>query len=214
MWGLTLSGVQKIRVLVQKQLRAISRKPAHITHVSNQELLDELGIAEPGAYIHQRSRNLLQRWEKNETSTEQIAIKAHASMGVWRRDVLSGLEQMLRNEQVAGRSLLTCPHCGKECATPTVLGSHISQAHAPKTRPAFDRAKHSTGGRSRCSGCKVLFSSWSRLCKHVEHGACPFPVENVAAANMDNPDRGEKEGELAPQPKLDRETSDAPLCEQ
>ena len=212
--GLTLSGLQKIRVLVQKQLRAISRKPAHITHVSNQELLDELGVAEPGAYIHQRSRNLLQRWEKNETSTEQIAIKAHASMGVWRRDVLSGLEQMLRNEQVAGRSLLTCPHCGKECATPTVLGSHISRAHAPKTRPAFDRAKHSTGGRSRCSGCKVLFSSWSRLCKHVEHGACPFPVENVAAANMDNPDRGEKEGELAPQPKLDRETSDAPLCEQ
>ena len=112
-------------------------------------------------------------------SSEQITIKAHASLGAWRRDTLNGLEQMLRNEQVAGRSLLTCPHCGKECATPTVLGSHISQAHAPKHRPSFSRVKHSIGGRSRCSGCKVLFSSWARLCKHIEHGACPFPVENV-----------------------------------
>ena len=38
--GVTLSGLQKIRVLVQKHLTAISRTPAHITHVGNQELLD------------------------------------------------------------------------------------------------------------------------------------------------------------------------------
>ena len=57
--GLTLSGLQRIRVLVQKQLRAIARKPAHITHVSNQALLDELGIAEPGAYIYQRARSIV-----------------------------------------------------------------------------------------------------------------------------------------------------------
>ena len=212
--GLTLSGLQKIRVLVQKQLRAISRQPAHITHLSNQELLDELGVAVPGAYIHQRARSLLQRWERNENSTERIAIKAQAFIGIWRRAVLSGLEQMLRNEQVAGRSLLTCPHCGKECATPTVLGSHISQAHAPQHRPTFDRAKHSTGGRSRCSGCKVLYSSWARLCKHIEHGACPFPVESVAKTATDSLDGDEKEGEHAHTPELDREASDVPLCKQ
>ena len=41
--GVTLSGLQKVRVLVQQQLRAISRMPAHLTKVSNQELLSTGG---------------------------------------------------------------------------------------------------------------------------------------------------------------------------
>ena len=45
--GITANGLQKVRVLVQKQLRAIARMPAHITHISNQDLLIRLGVEEP-----------------------------------------------------------------------------------------------------------------------------------------------------------------------
>ena len=83
---------------------------------------------------------------------------------------------MLQKEGPEGRLFLKCPHCGQECANKTVLGSHIAKMHAQTTRPTFDRLVHSVGGRPRCSGCKELFSSWDRLRKHIEHGACQFPV--------------------------------------
>ena len=60
----------------------------------------------------------------------------------------------------------------------TVLGSRIAKAHAQAGRPTFNRLLHSYGGRPRCSGCKDLFSSWDRLRKHIEHGACQFPVSD------------------------------------
>ena len=60
--GVTLSGLRKIRVLVQKHLRAITRSPTHLTHLSNQALLDKFGVPEPGAYIRDRVSKLVDRW--------------------------------------------------------------------------------------------------------------------------------------------------------
>ena len=176
--GLTNNGLQKVRVLVQKQLRAtlIARMPTHITHISNQELLDRLGVCEPGAHILHNMQSQLRRWRENAEHDSPIPIKAQADIGRWRRQRVEELQAQLQLEQKAGRSVLTCPHCGLECANQTVLGSHISQKHsaAPVT---FNRLVHSTGGMPRCSGCHVLMSSWARLQKHIEHGACPTPIE-------------------------------------
>ena len=101
-----------------------------------------------------------------------------------RQHSLSSLDQILQREGPDGRLFLRCPHCGHECANKTVLGSHIAKVHAQSTRQVFDRLKHSTGGRPRCSGCKELFSSWDRLRKHIEHGACQFPVSETGPAQI------------------------------
>ena len=177
--GLTNNGLQKVRVLVQKQLRAIARMPTHITHISNQELLDRLGVCEPGAHILHNMQGQLRRWRENAEHDSPTPIKAQADIGRWRRQRVEELQAQLQMEQKTGRSVLTCPHCGLECANQTVLGSHISQKHsaAPVT---FNRLVHSTGGMPRCSGCHVLMSSWARLQKHIEHGACPTPIETGA----------------------------------
>ena len=174
--GITINGLQKVRVLVQKQLRAISRTPTHITHVSNQELLSQLGVEEPGSHILSRMQGQLDRWRQNLAHNDPIPVKAQEVIGDWRQRVLTQLNEQLQLESKAGRSVLQCPHCGLECTNKTVLGSHIAQMHAPPARPTFNRLQHSIGGMPRCSGCRDLFSSWARLQKHIEHGACPLPI--------------------------------------
>ena len=145
---MTLSGLHKIRVLVQKHIRAISRQPAHLTHVSNQELLDKLGVAEPGSYIRDRVAKLVVRWRGNFDSETCVPIKASQTIMDWRQRNLSSLEQILQREGTEGRLFLRCPRCGQECANKTVLGSHMAKkAHALAERPTFNRLFHSVGGR-------------------------------------------------------------------
>ena len=200
--GVTLSGLQKIRVLVQKQLRAIARQPTHITHVSNKALLDDLGVTEPGTHLRQKAHAALERWRQSSTDQDNPSIKAQAIIGDWRQRILSQFEDMLQQEQTAGRSLLACPHCGKECLSKTVLGSHIAQMHSEVERPVFDRALHSIGGVPQCSGCKAVLSTWARLQKHIEHGACPFPVSrrpSAVIADEKPPDHSGKTNSAAAQ---------------
>ena len=214
--GITKNGLQKARVLVQQQLRAIARLPTHITHVSNQELLDRLGVCEPGAHILHNMEGQLRRWRENAEHDHPIPIKAQADIGKWRQQRVDELTAHLQQEQKAGRSMLTCPHCGLECANQSVLGSHISQKHsvAPVT---FNRLSHSTGGMPRCSGCHVLMSSWARLQKHIEHSACPTPIGNSAPEASQLPTHDVSgtpqtaPAQETPKPPPEPATSDQPL---
>ena len=121
-------------------------------------------------------KKLVDKWHDNAGSTTVIPIKACQDILEWRQHNLSCLDLILQKEGPEGRLFLTCPHCGLECANKTVPGSHMAKMHAKNTRPTFDRLVHSVGSRPRCSGCKELLSSWDRLRKHIEHGACQFPV--------------------------------------
>ncbi|CAE6960767.1 pol, partial [Symbiodinium sp. CCMP2592] len=212
--GISNNGLQKVRVLVQKQLRAIARMPTNITHVSNQELLDRLGVCEPGAHILHNMQGQLRRWQANADHDNPIPIKAQATIGRWRQQRVDELSAQLQLEQKAGRSVLTCPHCGLECANQTVLGSHISQKHkaAPVT---FNRLVHSTGGMPRCSGCQALMSSWARLQKHIEHGACPTPIgiDTPEASQAKQPDESEAQ-RLEPEIEQSKQSPEPPSSDQ
>ena len=174
--GITANGLQRVRVLVQKQLRAIARMPAHITHISNQDLLIQLGVEEPGAHILRNMQSLLDRWRANQNHECPIPVKAREDIGKWRTAVCHTLSEQLQLEQQAGRTRLQCPFCNLEFPTQTVLGSHISAKHAPASKPVFNRLRHSVNGEPRCSGCRTLLSSWARLQKQNEHVACPNPI--------------------------------------
>ncbi|CAE7403450.1 pol [Symbiodinium sp. CCMP2592] len=97
--GISNNGLQKVRVLVQKQLRAIARMPTHITHVSNQELLDRLGVCEPGAHILHNMQGQLRRWQANADHDNPIPIKAQATIGRWRQQRVDELSAQLQLEQ-------------------------------------------------------------------------------------------------------------------
>ena len=85
----------------QQQLRAIARLPTHITHVSNQELLDRLGICEPEAHILHNMEGQLRRWREN-AEHDHLIPKARMAAAV------SGeLTAQLQQEQKAGRSHLS-----------------------------------------------------------------------------------------------------------
>ncbi|CAE7328875.1 unnamed protein product [Symbiodinium sp. CCMP2592] len=49
--GLTAEGHKSLETLVVKQLRAILRQPAHLTHTTNSEVLAEAGFTLPGAAL-------------------------------------------------------------------------------------------------------------------------------------------------------------------
>ena len=113
----TINGFAEFRVLVQQQLRAISRMPTRFTLINNQELLAKLGVEEPGAHIQQLTQ-----------------IKAQTVIGQWRRQVLSAPSGQLQLELRVGRNMLQCPHCGLECVNRTVPGSRISSARAATSK--------------------------------------------------------------------------------
>ena len=202
--GVALSGLQKVRALVQQQLRAISRMLTHLTKVSNQELLGRLEVTESGTHILQGMQRLLQRWRASKDDIHCIHVKARETMVAWRNKLVSGPSDVLQREQQGGRDYLTCRHCGLACANKSTLGSHIGKVHAASVRPVFNRLKHSVDGMPRCSGCKQLLSSWSRLQKHIEKRACPYPVgssqcaieqtEHATVEEAANPEKKEPTG--------------------
>ena len=129
---------------MQKQLRAIARLPAHITHVRNQAVVEQLQICEPGARVLRNMEGQLQRWNNNLASDNPIPIEAEANIGQLRQQLVDGLSAQLQLEHRARRSMLTCPHCALECVNKTVLGSRISQKHTNcsngfQSSPAFFR---------------------------------------------------------------------------
>ena len=209
--GITLSGLQKVRVLVQQQLRAISRMPAHLTKVTNQELLSKLGVTEPGAHILSGVQRLLQGWRTNQSSPDCIPVKASQSIFQWRQQLVNGLSSVLQSETQGGRTFLTCVHCGLECANKSTLGWRIAKVHAAASKPMFNRLKHSMEGMPRCSGCTQLLSSSSRLQKHIEKGACPRPIEAQLEAPEQPKSKSPTQQTTTAEQGADQQQKDGPL---
>ena len=139
----------------------------------------------------------LDRWRANQNHECPIPVKAREDIGKWRTTVCHTLSEQLQLEQQAGRTRLQCPFCNLEFPAQTVLGSHISAKHAPASKPVFNRLRHSMNAEPRCSGCRTLLSSWARLQKHIEHGACPNPIGETdfvspTETTVESPEKAQK----------------------
>ena len=181
--GLTAQGLHRWETRVLRHLRAIMRKPAHLTHVSNEEIWTQACLQRPGRVILAQ----LQGLQAQLTARSSCAADITTEQSV--RHHVCGLEAHLRqlleaqNEDSPPRAAATprfaCPHCEDTFLTEHALKIHCGIRHpAPvseERRPVVQKLnpmEHSIGGLPHCRSCGRKFAKWQNFKHHIESGAC------------------------------------------
>ncbi|CAE7712740.1 pol [Symbiodinium necroappetens] len=175
-----LTGLNKWETRALKHLRAILRKPSHLTHVSNDEIWMQARVRKPRDQLLGQVAQVRQKLEAKAQHVPDITTEAETLQYV------RGLEEQL--QLLIAKSLVMpapppptqkryeCPHCEDTFATEHALKIHCGIRHpAPdserareKARFKFDPAVHSAGGLPHCRSCGRKFAKWQFFKHHIE----------------------------------------------
>ncbi|CAE7260053.1 Pol, partial [Symbiodinium sp. CCMP2456] len=115
--GLTAAGVHKLNVLATRHIRAITKQPAHITHVSNEDVWQASRLVPPGQLVLQRLR------------------KFCATRDPWQSaqgpDIVTNDQDAASQAEVSQHVRLPCPHCDKAPVRHTFKAEAHSVAGMP-----------------------------------------------------------------------------------
>ena len=193
-YGITAVGVDRrsahnLVSLTMRQLRMVSRSPAHRTHESNQELLSRLRVAHP-------LTQLLQQCQKR-VRVSRMSVGHIQPDGVhqWWSVLLSNLQQHLIPDTSYGQGHLTevtqvlrmrcsCPHCGQYFDSAHAVRVHIGKSHRDKAprkerNPTIKNIRrddfrvHAYGGQPQCRHGFKRFYGWPQFMGHFSQAACP-----------------------------------------
>ncbi|CAE7522754.1 unnamed protein product [Symbiodinium sp. CCMP2592] len=180
--GLPAGGLQQLRTLYLRQLRAILRSPAHLSHVSNDAILEKAGVLDVSVLI---TRDL-QRLQANLWQLQAADSSLLASCVL---RFAEGLQTSLDSQppprghapgarECEPEAILECRFCGETFATYHLRRAHEARKHQVRTTKQavfeFDRYKHSIDGMPTCGLCRYPFRKWSNLRNHIARGQCPF----------------------------------------
>ncbi|CAE7517259.1 unnamed protein product [Symbiodinium microadriaticum] len=181
--GLTTQGLQKWETRTLKHLRAIMRKPAHLTRITNDVIWQQAGLRKPGEQLLDQIQQARAKLELRARTAPDITTEA-------------GVLNYLRQHEMHLRLLVqraqdhppmpipvqqhVCQHCEAVFLTEHALRIHCGIKHPASAdeagRPApkylFDPAQHSVGGLPHCRACGRKFTKWQYLKHHIEVGAC------------------------------------------
>ncbi|CAE7187361.1 unnamed protein product [Symbiodinium necroappetens] len=181
--GLTTQGLQKWETRTLKHLRAIMRKPAHLTRVTNETIWQQAGLRKPGEQLLDQLQQARAKLELRARVAPDITTEA-------------GVLDYLRQHETHLRLLIqraqdhppapipvqqyVCQHCEAVFLTEHALHIHCgikhpapaSEAGRPEPKHLFDPAQHSVGGLPHCRACGRKFTKWQYLKHHIEVGAC------------------------------------------
>ena len=194
---------QKIRGKTARQLRHIAHLPAHLTHISNEELFLRLGVADPLTTVADTLKTRL---------TQLLSLRNHLPDDVACSDdtlhyaswLLEHLQEQAATEhhtkrlaavEPTAQHQVACPDCGLYFTNHAAMKSHRTQRHGVSQAPAATTqdavAAHSLGGLPQCKHCKVKFSSWYGLTRHVRNGVC-------SGSSVDPPEAAEAHTDAPP----------------
>ena len=167
--------------LVNTQLRAVARSPRHITHTTNQEVYDMLGLPDPTELLVQVFGNLQKRLDLVVGSSDLVmqrpeiqgqALWAHSQM----IDATSGCRRLEHIHPTAG---VPCPECGVYFDSLSSMRKHRSRKH-PETAhtqqidvTTLPRHELCIDGMPVCRGCHKKFHHFHTLLRHVANDRCP-----------------------------------------
>ncbi|CAE7877426.1 unnamed protein product [Symbiodinium necroappetens] len=177
--GLTTQGLQKWETRTLKHLRAIMRKPAHLTRVTNATIWQQAGLRQPGEQLLDQLQQARAKLELRARVAPDITTEA----GVldYLRQHETHLRLLIQREQghpptpIPVRQYV-CQHCEAVFLTERALHIHCgikhpapaSEAGRPEPKHLFDPAQHSVGGLPHCRACGRKFTKWQYLKHHIE----------------------------------------------
>ena len=189
--GLPNAGGRQLRSIYMRHLRAILRCPAHLSHISNREVLTQARLPDICAILEKEMLRLAHNVHQLAQQDSFLVTDClHHHMQFVRTTLQAGC---LTTEQTASpcttsagpESMFACRYCGRFFATHCLRRSHESRvhgSHTPKPQPGtctFDRWAHSIDGTPTCRHCGHQFRKWHNLQKHIVQRQCRALGESV-----------------------------------
>ena len=190
--GLTSTGVDPVgadKLVAQslRQLRMVARSPAHITHESNNSLLERLDMK---PLIHQLYAQAQKRISQSRASLGSLQPQ---QVHQWWNVILQSFAvhatppaETFRIVEVTRvlRVRSTCPECGQQFPSHHALKVHIGRQHKqcypdqpppdkPRTQDQERYRQHARQGLPQCRHCNKKFHGWPAFTSHFATRACP-----------------------------------------
>ena len=192
-FGLTSVGVDdvsavQLRGTVMRQLRCVAKSLGHLTHETNDDLLQRLGIPDP---IESLRRLCSQRIA---ACAEHVGHLQPPRVRQWWSTVLAELHEHAANPPRIQTSLTevtkvlrvrsTCPICSQQFPSLHAMRVHFGKEHCkdkPKkeTNPTVKNQRkdefrgHARDGQPICKHCNKSFHGWPAFMGHFSQEACP-----------------------------------------
>ena len=184
--GVTGASKRSLQAMASRQMRAIARRPAHVSHLTNAQVRQALNAEEPLAALHAQGEKYLQKL--NEVARLQPDdIRGQESSRQQLEYALSTLLPepepptggMPTEAPEAGR--FQCQQCHKKYDSLTSLKKHMAISHKVKFTQcvAFDPARHAIGNLPQCAFCHHKFDTWHALKQHIQRLNCPILMQQV-----------------------------------
>ena len=182
--GLPNAGGRQLRNLYMRHLRAILRCPAHLSHLSNREVLARANVPDICAVLEKEMSRLAHNVDslaKQDSFLVNDDLQKHMQFvsDSLRAGCLTAEQASSSGQTTAGQeTMFDCRYCGRFFATHRLRRSHESRMHNAKTpqpppdAQPFDRWKHSVAGMPTCKHCGHSFRKWHNLQKHITHQHC------------------------------------------
>ena len=176
--------------MTARQIRAIARRPAHLTHVTNEEVRSMLHAEDPVTTLVRQGTDLLCKLERIARDYPQD-IRGQPQAREQLQYVLSTLRQDEHQSVSPTRpetetQAYKCPQCDKGYTSMTSLKKHMAISHKIKFQGGikFDAAKHAQGNFPQCAYCGHKFGEWRGLRMHIERVNCPKLMLGQMQANL------------------------------
>ena len=176
--------------MTARQTRAIARRPAHLTHITNEQVRTILHAEDPFVALTRQGDTLLSKLDKIAREKPQDIRGLDLA-----REQLQHVLTTLRQEEHAMVSPTRpeeeaeeykCQHCEKSFTSMTSLKKHMAISHKIKFKGGitFGASKHATGNLPQCAYCGHKFDEWHGLKMHIERVNCPKLMLGQMQANL------------------------------
>ena len=189
--GVLATGLKELQSVMMKHVRAISAMPAHLTHVSDNELCYKLGISLPGTMLLRSVETMQTRLRQNivNMSAEERSLYSESWIQTVRELTAAskhGILQLATDAPLA--NAFSCDTCGLSFPTQKALRVHEFDKHGRivQTTAIFRKEVHAKGDMPICSGCDKVFTRWAGLERHINNNRCEQPV-NAEMPNEPGP---------------------------
>ena len=180
--GVTRAGLDKLTKLTTKHLRAIQRQPVHLTHTTNEQVLQSANLLPPGQVLLRSLQRFRESLNFKAATAPDITTRADVCAYVERLEAswrhLINLQQHQDAQLPIIAAAVPCPYCDACFTTENAMRIHAQLAHqnlpprAACNPTKFVPRQHATGGLPVCRLCLRSFFKWQNLREHIESGAC------------------------------------------